>query len=106
MQALGPTSGEPPRLPSVTSEQEQAAPGLYAANCAQCHGDRGAGDGWAAAQLTTPPTNFRQQRGRRVSDALRNGIEGTMMAAWSARLSPDEIDALIWYLATLYEGDR
>jgi len=106
VQTLGPSSDVARSLPTVTPDQQRDAPELYAANCAQCHGERGDGDGWAAAQLTTPPTNFRQQRGRRVSDAIRNGIEGTMMAAWSARLSPNEIDALIWYLSTLYEGHQ
>jgi cytochrome c oxidase cbb3-type subunit I/II len=92
--------------PTVTPEQQADAPVLYANHCAQCHGDRGAGDGFAASALAIPPTNFRLQRGARVSDAIRNGIEGTMMGAWSTRLTEAEIQALEWLLIQFWDEAR
>jgi mono/diheme cytochrome c family protein len=53
------------------------------------------------------PTNFRSQRiayeaGLRV---VRNGIEGTSMAAWTQRLTDDQdIEAVVHYVRSLYEG--
>ncbi len=91
--------------PAVTPEQHALGAQVYAANCAQCHGDRGDGQGWAAHQIDVPPTNFRLQRGARVADAVRNGVEGTMMAAWSTRLSPEELDAVINYLVTFWDDE-
>ena len=62
---------------------------VYAAHCAQCHGDNGTGDGSAAGQFPIAPTNFRTQRPTLAASlrALRNGIEGTPMAPWSGELS-------------------
>lgn len=87
---------------SGTPEQLALGARVYAANCAQCHGEIGAGDGWAASQLAVPPTNFQLQMGARAPEAIRNGIEGTMMAAWSTRLSSDEIDAVSSFIREFY----
>jgi mono/diheme cytochrome c family protein len=91
--------------PAVTPEQHDLGARVYADNCAQCHGDRGDGQGWAAHQLDVPPTNFRLQRGARVADAVRNGIDGTMMAAWSTRLSEAELQAVINFLVTFWDEE-
>jgi len=77
---------------------------IYAARCAQCHGDSGAGDGTAAARYPIPSTNFRIQRidyeaGIR---ATRDGIAGTPMAPWSSQLSAQQIDAVMVYIQGLY----
>jgi cytochrome c oxidase cbb3-type subunit I/II len=80
---------------------------VYAAHCAECHGPRGAGDGFAAKELPVAPTDF---RGRRASFAenvrvLTAGIEGTSMAPWTGRLSGEELVAVAHYVRSLYDGE-
>jgi mono/diheme cytochrome c family protein len=81
---------------------------VFAANCIQCHGERGAGDGPAAVKLPIAPTDFRRQRptlaeGVRV---LRDGVPGTPMAPWTDRLSDAERLAAAQYVRSFYVGDR
>ena len=80
---------------------------VYAANCAQCHGPNGGGDGTAAAELPMAPTNFRVQRptlGQSLR-AMRNGIEGTRMASWTGRLNEAEIVAVANYVRGFFVPD-
>jgi mono/diheme cytochrome c family protein len=82
---------------------------VYAANCAQCHGSAGAGDGPAANSLPRPPTNFRRQKlgffG--VIATLENGIPGTMMAPWGSRLSREDMAAVAHHIRAYFgEDDR
>ncbi len=85
-----------------TDDQRVIGARVYAENCAQCHGARGAGDGWAAHQLTVPPTNFRQQKSANAVQTIRDGVEGTMMASWSSRLSEDEMMAVALYVGEFF----
>jgi cbb3-type cytochrome oxidase cytochrome c subunit/cytochrome c1 len=80
---------------------------VYTANCVQCHGATGGGDGWASAQLTIAPTSFKAQRPTlsRSLRALREGVRGTRMASWTARLSEPEIVAVASYVRELFEPD-
>ena len=81
---------------------------VYEANCAQCHGAQGAGDGWAARALAVAPTNFRVQRlwGPAAMRILQTGIEGTMMASWRSRLSGEEMQAVAEYIVQLYRDEQ
>ena len=80
---------------------------VYAANCVQCHGQDGRGDGSAAAELTITPTNFRTQRPTMNQSlrALRDGVRGTRMASWTGRLSDSEIVAVAAYVRSFFEAD-
>ncbi|MEO8677583.1 MAG: cbb3-type cytochrome c oxidase subunit II [Vicinamibacterales bacterium] len=80
---------------------------VYAANCVQCHGERGAGNGPAAAELKVAPTNFQRQRPSLAEGlrALRNGVDGTPMAPWTTRLNEAELLAAAHYVRGLYAGD-
>ena len=66
-----------------------AAPALFAANCAACHGAQGDGAGLQAADLNPKPANFhdRARQSERSVFALYNtislGVAGTSMAAFS-----------------------
>jgi mono/diheme cytochrome c family protein len=79
---------------------------VYAANCAQCHGETGGGDGSAAAELLMDPTDFRRQRPSQAEGlrALQSGVEGTPMAPWTSRLSNAEMLAVTVYVRSFYAG--
>lgn len=80
---------------------------VYTDHCAQCHGDHGAGDGSAVSQLDVLPTNFRAERPSldQTLRALRNGVEGTPMAPWSAKLSEAELSAVAYYIRGFFQPD-
>ena len=93
---------EVPALPQNLSE---IGARVYVANCVQCHGQQGDGKGWAAAELTMTPTNFRGQRPSLDQSlrALRNGVEGTPMAPWTSRLDAAEVLAVAHYVRGFFE---
>jgi cytochrome c5 len=65
---------------------------LFAANCASCHGETGAGSGLAAGALAPSPTNFhfKKPTRERAWDVLENGVPGTAMPPWQSQLTADE----------------
>ncbi len=81
---------------------------VYEAHCAECHGDRGDGRGFAASSLPIPiaPTDFTRERLSLDESVrvLRNGVPGTSMAPWGDRLSNAEMLAVSHYLRTLYQS--
>jgi len=93
-----------PPLPDGLAEIGARA---YAANCVQCHGDRGLGDGPAAARLAVPPPDFSRQRPSLAAGqrALRDGVHGTPMAPWTDRLGAAEILASAHYVRGFYRGE-
>lgn len=86
---------------------------LYAvAGCVSCHGREGHGDGSSAAQLKSPPRDFRDvsafTNGRTVDDialTIANGLQrkGALMPAFS-HLSEQERKSLALFVIAL--GDR
>jgi mono/diheme cytochrome c family protein len=81
---------------------------VYASHCAQCHGEKGGGDGWAVSQLSVVPTNFQAQRPSLSESlrALRNGVDGTPMAPWTSRLSEAELSAVAYYVRGFYQPEK
>lgn len=90
---------EPVRPPSELGVK------IYAARCAQCHGDNGAGDGPAASRFPIPSTNFRAQRINYESGirAIRGGIKGTPMAPWQTQLDSNETDAVMRCIGSFFQ---
>ena len=81
---------------------------IYADNCAQCHGEHGAGDGSAVPELRTTPADFRGARPSPAESlrALRNGVEGTQMAPWTGRLNEAELSAVAYYVRGFFQGGQ
>jgi mono/diheme cytochrome c family protein len=82
----------------------QAAAGLYAKNCAACHGDAGDGQGFdAGSALVAPPAFANAQRmAARRGDVLyakiRRGGMGTGMPNFGTLFTPGETWGLVEYL--------
>jgi len=99
----------PSALPSTqgaTSLNEGES--LFAANCASCHGARGAGNGPVAGALAPQPTNFHLKKPdrERVLEVLANGLPGTAMPPWKSQLSVDQRYALAEFVRSLYGSSR
>jgi len=77
---------------------------LFAANCASCHGDTGAGNGPEAGALSPSPTNFHLKKPtpERAWDVLENGVPGTAMPPWRSQLSADQRRTLVEFVRSLY----
>ena len=78
---------------------------LFAATCASCHGETGAGNGPAAGALAPAPTNFHLKKPTeaRAWDVLANGVPGTAMPPWQNQLNEDERRALVAFVRSLYD---
>ena len=93
---------------TLSAPMETVARGqeLYAANCAECHGANGRGDGPGAASLQASTTDFTDQEemaGKSAADlyqAITAGVPPTM-PAFVDTISEDDRWALAEYLRTL-----
>ena len=84
---------------------------LFARWCSGCHGDGGAGDGFAAPYMIPRPRDFTlgnfyirsTATGDVPTDAdlrrtISDGFPGTAMNGWKTALSPAQIDTLVQYV--------
>lgn len=80
--------------------------GIYKANCAMCHGEKGMGDGAAGAALNPKPRNLVDGPWKLGGDSislfktLQNGIPGSSMAAY-AHLKAHDRWALVQYIRSI-----
>ncbi len=79
---------------------------VYQTHCAECHGDGGGGDGFAANDFPITPSDFRGERPSYAESVriLKNGVEGTSMAPWTDRLDDEEILAVAHYVRQFFAG--
>ncbi|MEM1061517.1 MAG: c-type cytochrome [Planctomycetota bacterium] len=95
------------------SETLRRGRALYAAQCIQCHGVDGAGDGATASALNPRPRDFRlgifkytstgpaeKARRRDIERTLRGGLAGTAMPRYPA-VPKEDLDAVIEYVRWL-----
>jgi DMSO reductase family type II enzyme heme b subunit len=118
----GALSAVPPFPPSLLSAQDHPGKAVYDRWCAGCHGDAGAGDGEAAAYMLPRPRDFTlgiyqirtTTSGSLPTDAdlrrvIDEGMPGTAMPGWRARLSARERDDVLAYIKTFsrfFETDQ
>jgi mono/diheme cytochrome c family protein len=105
----------PPR-PTTTAQTVERGKHLYEANCVQCHGEQGKGDGYGAPFLVPPPRDFTAGQfkfrstasGRLPTDVdlfrtISRGADGTGMPPWQYLLTDDERWQLVDYVKTFDE---
>lgn len=88
-------------LSNLPDELNRGA-GLWAAECAACHGAAGAGDGSEASSAVSDLTNQERMAGMseaEIFNAISSGLEG--MPAFGDRLTEDERWALAGYVRSL-----
>lgn len=78
---------------------------IYDAHCVRCHGERGDGHGPEANKYQPSPADFQRMlvSFHGVEHIMHNGVPGSGMQAYPL-LSPQEIQALTFYLRSFYEG--
>jgi mono/diheme cytochrome c family protein len=104
-----PVASRPASSPQTVSHGKQ----LYDANCIQCHGQEGKGDGYGAPFLVPPPRDFTagQFKFRTTAGGLlptdddlfrtiSRGANGTGMPPWKYLLADEERWALVDYVKT------
>ncbi len=84
--------------------------GLFATNCAACHGEQGRGDGPGGTRQPKKPANFTDARRMLAGSSalytakIRRGGMGTGMPYWGSIFSEEEISDLVEYLWTFSLG--
>ena len=97
------------KAPKRSAELVEQGKATYAIYCVACHGERGAGDGSAAARLNPRPRNFSTEKFRQgesvsqIFDTLGKGVPGTAMVKFT-NLSEADRWALAWYVLDLKAG--
>lgn len=73
---------------------------LYLQNCAACHGAEGHGDGIAGVVLPRPAADFHMRRPtvEYANQVIADGVPGTAMPGWKAKLSEEQRATLAEYV--------
>jgi len=101
---------------AAATPQQEAGKKLYDTHCAQCHGEKGDGQGPAAPNLLPRPRDFTTGKfklrttpsGMLPTDddlkrVVRLGMPYTSMPPWPS-LSDADVDAVVQYLKTFHDG--
>jgi mono/diheme cytochrome c family protein len=105
---------EVPRRPPPSAQTIARGRAVYLANCVQCHGPNGAGDGFGAPFLVPPPRDFTTAQykfrttgtGELPTDedlfrSISRGANGTGMPPWHYLLPEEDRWALVDYVKSL-----
>jgi mono/diheme cytochrome c family protein len=83
---------------------------VYARTCSVCHGDKGNGASWAAANMRQPPRDFTNPEARsqlsreRMILSVTNGRADTPMPGFGRQLSKQDIDSVVDYIRSAFMG--
>ena len=99
-----------------TEAQRESGRNLYLKNCAQCHGEKGDGEGYATPHLYPRPRDFTTGRFKvrttpsgalpthqDLVNIIRRGMPYTSMPAWPG-LSEQDVADLAYFLTTFSPG--
>ena len=105
---------EVPKRPPPSAQTIARGRAVYLANCVQCHGQNGAGDGFGAPFLVPPPRDFTTAQykfpttgtGELPTDedlyrTISRGANGTGMPPWHYLLPDEDRWALVDYVKSL-----
>src|SRR4051812_21002136 len=94
------------------AQPQQAGSALYLKNCSQCHGEKGDGEGYAAAHLRPRPRNFTTGKFKirttpngalpthqDLVNVIRRGMPYTSMPAWTG-FSDQQVSDLANFITT------
>jgi mono/diheme cytochrome c family protein len=70
---------------------------IFAVNCVACHGEAGDGSGLEGATSFTDVEFMRGEKPVEFFEAIRDGVQGTAMAAWGDSLSEIDIWDVLYY---------
>jgi len=95
-----------------TDAQRESGKNLYGKYCAQCHGDKGDGEGYATSHLSPRPRNFTSGKFKvrttpngalpthqDLVNIIRRGMPYTSMPAWPT-LTDQQVSDLAYYITT------
>jgi len=77
---------------------------LFQQNCTFCHANDGSGKNWIGQFILPHPRDLTQaaflgeQTIASLSQKISEGVKGSAMPAWKTVMSPDQIDAIAFYL--------
>ena len=108
--ALGKAGAQGPDV--GTDAQREAGKVLYTKYCAQCHGEKGDGEGYASVHLRPRPRNFTTGKFKvrttksgalpthqDLVNIIRRGMPYTSMPAWP-NLSDEEVSNIAYFITT------
>jgi cytochrome c oxidase subunit 2 len=96
---------------ATTRERLATGKGLYAKNCAACHGEAGRGDGPGGRYMEEQPTDFTNARTMAGGSSqiyyakIRRGGMGTGMPYWGTIFTEEETWSIVDYLWTFLFRD-
>lgn len=101
-------AAEVPNPIAASDESLAIGAGLYANNCAFCHGESGEGDGPAASGLATPPADLHEDHVQSLTDGalfyiISHSEPGSPMPAWEDVLDEDERWHVVNFIRTFME---
>lgn len=85
---------------------------IYARTCSVCHGERGNGASWAAANMQRPPVDFTSPKAsadlsrERMIAAVSHGRPDTAMPGFATQLSKTDIEVVVDYVRTAFMHSR
>src|SRR6476620_1165322 len=95
-----------------TDAQRESGKNLYVKYCAQCHGEKGDGEGYATSHLSPRPRNFTSGKFKvrttpngalpthqDLVNIIRRGMPYTSMPAWPTR-TDQQMSDLAYYITT------